>query len=175
MGLVTPSDQGYLVHMHHLEVLRNTLPLSDSAPLGLPGIDGIGLETLGVLHRRLGGKRWKRSPAGTGRNVDHLRNGLRAHGLTVYSEEGNRAAGDDGHSMASDVLRYLSFDDYVIVLDRTFASAASLADGLADYDRNRFPNAIAPFGDDQIRNANERDVVGVFFGIVYPLLKAAQS
>src|SRR3954452_16318666 len=91
--------------------------------------DGVYLETMSAVARQHHCERWRRSPAGTGKNPCLVHFGLRNHGFCLYAPLANAAAGGHGTVMTTEVMRYIHADDYVIVLDLARDTARRLADG----------------------------------------------
>jgi hypothetical protein len=135
-------------------------------------LQGIRLERLGDLAREHGIQRWKRTPAGTGRNLNIVSLSLHANGLALYSHDGVRATGTNGDLMTKPVLAQLHADDFVIALDLAHPTARSIADGTAGLTHEPIsPDALETYHQDKIRAANSNDVDRVVCQLILPRLR----
>jgi hypothetical protein len=144
--------------------LIHTTSYEDDDPVDY---DGVYLETMSAVAHQHHCGRWRRSPAGTGKNPGLVQFGLRNHGLCLYAPLANAAAGHHGAAMTTEVMRYIHADDYVIVLDLAHDTARRLADGATTLTAVE-DCAIKFYRGDVIRAAAYNDAVCVTRHILGP-------
>ena len=117
---------------------------------------------MGDLAREHGTTRWKRAPAGTGRNVSLVALSLSSNAIGLYGHSSNASNHGNGGLMTNAVMGQLHADDYVIALDLTCQLARAIADGTAGVTVEVVPDEyLALYRGDRIRAANLADVMRV--------------
>jgi hypothetical protein len=156
--------------MIRLNTLYTAIHTFGTASSHLDRYDGVILEQMRHVGRQHGVDRWKRAPGGTGSNANYVELSLRANGLQLYSRLANLIVGKDGTVMAAEVLRNISFADFVIILDVRYETAQHLASGTFEFSTPADPDAIGHYRNDAIRAAAYNDALRVSCDIVLPAL-----
>jgi len=156
-------------HLHTLwDSIHTFISVADRGAI----FDGVFMETMGDLAHTYHVARWKRSPAGTGKNCQFVELGLRADNLVLYAPSANRAIGKDGTIMATEVLRHIPYLDHVIILDVRFQTAAQLVKGTFEFATPSDPGGLEHYRNDAIRAAAYNDANRVSRDIPFPRFMA---
>lgn len=141
-----------------------------------PRYDGTDIIRMGNLARQLGIQRWKRSPSGTGRNVDLLRLGLRSHHLAIYAPSANAEVGDSGTTASATAITLIHADDIVVLIDTDDGKGSRLATDAGGLWTRPIPGAlVSKYRGDRVRAAVEHDAIGIAKAVILPAIQVDRS